>query len=158
MSLADGHLYLWDENGGSAIILPILPGPSQRTFERSWSPGSLDVTPQGGVFMDPAQNLIATAYVDDDIDEVRVFLGTLNEDGDHPEAAGRMLIQSAVAMPGDEEDNYESEKVSLKGFGRHIAAQRCRIFGIDGGGTECTWWLQIWDWRYSTTSNVSLYK
>ncbi|KAJ8588667.1 hypothetical protein M405DRAFT_933939, partial [Rhizopogon salebrosus TDB-379] len=33
MSLADGHLYLWDENGGSAIILPILPGPSQRTFE-----------------------------------------------------------------------------------------------------------------------------
>jgi hypothetical protein len=88
--------------------------------------------------MDPAQNLFATAYIPD-IDEVHVVLGTLNEASAHPEAAGRTLIQSPAAMPGDDEDNYEFENVKLKGIGRYIAAQRRRVFEINGGGTECTW-------------------
>ncbi|OJA08870.1 hypothetical protein AZE42_01739 [Rhizopogon vesiculosus] len=160
--LVDGHLCLWYADKDSAAILPVLPKPSQQTIEHDWSPGSLCSVPNGDVFMDPAQNLIAVATFDNSdlrsSDEVRVVLGALDENGAHPQAAGRVLLQSAVLETGY--DGFVSAGLKVKGLGRHIAVQRCRMFehGSTDGGAKCMWWLQIWDWRHSTTSNVSLGK
>jgi hypothetical protein len=157
--LTDGHLFLWDEMKGSATIFPALPKPSQRTIERDWPPGSLYSAPNrlGDVFVDPAQNLIVVATFNNNHfhspDGVRVILGTLDEDGAHPRAAGRVLFPSAV--PGEEEDFGDYDTLKLKCSGRHIAVHRCRLFS---GWTTCIWWLQIWDWQHSATSNVSLAK
>ncbi|KAG2035005.1 hypothetical protein BDR03DRAFT_1001274, partial [Suillus americanus] len=63
--VADGHLYLWDQEEDLATIVPILPKPSQRTIQRNWSPGTLCSVPNTttlDVFMDPAQNLKAVVY------------------------------------------------------------------------------------------------
>ncbi|OAX41013.1 hypothetical protein K503DRAFT_768069 [Rhizopogon vinicolor AM-OR11-026] len=155
MSLVNGHLCLWNEEDDCVTILPILPKPSQRSIERYWSPGSLCVPTEGDVFMDPAQDLIAIAtFGYESGEQVHVAIGTLNEDGVHPEAAGRVLIQSVV--PEREDGVYGDVRLRLKCFGKYIAVQYCRTFESYNGST-CIWSLQIWDWRHSTTSNSVLH-
>jgi hypothetical protein len=157
---ASGHLCLWDREGDSAKIFPILPKPSQQTIEREWPPGSLCSPPNArsaDVFMDPAQNLIATAYyVPPNVtlrsgdDRFSIELGTLDRAGAHPKAAGRTLSLSRPSL-------WHGESLKLQGMGRHIALLRSMIGeGTGATGFDEIWSLQIWDWQHSTTSSVSL--
>ncbi|KAG0695379.1 hypothetical protein DFH29DRAFT_1083389 [Suillus ampliporus] len=162
-SIADGHLCLWQDDdldghwGHSAKIFPILPKPSQQTIERHWSQGSLCSVPNARVvcvFMDPVQNLIAIAY------RIRrgtpqegrfyVELRALDGDGIHPQAAGQTLF---VLNAQDSHRESVFESLSLKGFGRHLALQ---CFPQVDDGSTTVWWLQLWDWKHSTTSNSGL--
>lgn len=164
-SLADGHLCFFNEDEQSAKIFPILPKPSHHNIERDWPPGSLCSIPNADsieVFMDPAQNLIAIAcmIVDETIgvDDERLYidLGTLDGDGDaHPEAAGKMLYLSR--LPRCEDGLYTIENWKLEGFGKHIAFRRSLLVheGSYSFGEEI-WFVQIWDWQHSTTSNCVL--
>ncbi|KAG1748401.1 uncharacterized protein EDB91DRAFT_1113810 [Suillus paluster] len=158
-SLADGHLYLFDQTEQSAKIFPILPRPSQQTINRDWSPGSLCLIPNSeciDLFMDPAQNLIAIAYmaVDNSIqsedEKFHIDLGALDVDGVHPEAAGRTLFLSG--LPSCPEDHYAIESWKLEGLGRHIAFRRSLLVHDEGNyiSGEEIWCLQIWDWQHST--------
>ncbi|KAG2156197.1 hypothetical protein DEU56DRAFT_906368 [Suillus clintonianus] len=161
LSLADGHLCLYNRDEDSAKIFPILPKPSQQTIERGFSPRSLCLVPNTDiidVFMDPAQNLIAIAYV---ITEgvcqpggVRFFieLNALDGGGVHPQAAGRTLFMSGP--PQCENIRFEINSGKLKGFGRRIALWCSLRFNGAGSYTfnRTMWWLQIWDWQHSTTS------
>ncbi|KAG1726492.1 hypothetical protein EDD22DRAFT_974223 [Suillus occidentalis] len=144
--VADGHIYSWDRAEDTAKIVPILPQPSQKPVNRDWSPGTL-FHPNSrsiDVFMDPAQNLIATSnhetfYID---------LKTLDSDNVHPKAAGPELILSL--LPISEDYLLEIEEAQLKGFGRYIAL-RCSFVSY-----EEIWQLHIWDWQHSMTSNSVL--
>lgn len=150
-SFVDGHLCLFVEQDQLVKIFPLVPQSSPQ-IHREWSPESLRPVPDAHidlVWIDPAQNLIAIAYSTDDDDYRnslswdRLFyidLKTLDGDGVHPQAAGRTLFLS-------EFEEIQDRTLKLQGLGRHIAIQ-C---GFDG-----VWWLQIWDWQHSTTSNVSL--
>ncbi|KAG1804422.1 uncharacterized protein BJ212DRAFT_898117 [Suillus subaureus] len=126
------------------MVKPILPKPSQRTIERNWSPGTLCTVPNSTnlcVLMDPAQNLIAVVYFDDET--LFINLRALVDDSFHPQAAGPILFLSE--LPGYDND-VDSESVKLKVMGRHIALQLA--------ASNCdTWQLQIWDWQRSTTSD-----
>ncbi|KAG2141180.1 uncharacterized protein EDB93DRAFT_1338677 [Suillus bovinus] len=157
-----GHLYSWHEDNDVAAIIPILPKPSQRTIERSWSRGTLRSVPHSftlDVLMDPAQNLIAVAYsvasenhpLESD-EAVQIDLGALDSDGVHPQAAGRALLLSQPSLP--------TLFAILKGSGRHIALQRSLVIVADGGRSlsKKGWQLQIWDWQNSATSNSVLDK
>ncbi|KAG2107417.1 uncharacterized protein F5147DRAFT_697184 [Suillus discolor] len=134
------------------MIFPVLPKPSQQSIRRNWLPGTLCSVPHSynlDVFMDPAQNLIAVAYVVDH-KTVYINLGALDGDGVHPQAAGEKLFLS---------DDLESHSVTtlakLKGFGRHIALSR-RTTNENRIPVDKVWQLQIWDWKYSTTSSSIL--
>ncbi|OAX38162.1 hypothetical protein K503DRAFT_800664 [Rhizopogon vinicolor AM-OR11-026] len=95
--------------------------------------------------MDPAQNLIATAYVTthDHSDwqshssNANLYIGltTLDVDGIHAQAAGTVLFLSG--LPG-----YESRSLVVSG------TRNATYTDI--------WSLQIWDWRHSMTSNCIL--
>lgn len=164
-SLADGHLCLFNEDEQSAKIFPILPRPSQQKIERDWPPESLCSIPNAEsieVFMDPAQNLIAIACVIVDetlgVDDERLFidLGALDGDGGvHPEAAGKTLFLSR--LPKCEAGLYSIETWKLEGLGSHIAFRRSLLVhdGSYSFGEEI-WFVQIWDWQHSTTSNCVL--
>ncbi|KAG1864417.1 hypothetical protein F4604DRAFT_1928868 [Suillus subluteus] len=169
-SLADGHLYLWsryhetEDLGNWAKIVPILPKPSQQTIERYWSPGSLCSVPNAyivDVYMDPTQNLIAIAYTvnNDTLQEGRFYveLRTLDGDDIHPQAAGQTLFLSVLTA----QDNHDwftiTEVVKLKVLGRHLALQCSPVFDDPISTTSrVIWWLQLWDWQHSTTSNCNL--
>jgi hypothetical protein len=154
--VVDGHIYSWDQAEDTATIVPILPQSSQKTVKRDWSPGTLFPVPNSvsiGVFMDPAQNLIATAYgvIDDTLqsnETIYIDLRTLDSDSVHPKAAGPTLFLLLHPVSGDYLQVTEGAK--LKGFGRYIAL-RCSFFA-----NEEIWNLCIWDWQHSTTSNASL--
>ncbi|KAG2156916.1 uncharacterized protein EDB93DRAFT_1126489 [Suillus bovinus] len=166
-SLADGHLCLFNEDEQTAKIFPVLPKPSQQKIERSWPSGSLCSIPYADsieVFMDPAQNLIAIACMiaDEspgmDSDGMRLYIdiGVLDGDGDvHPEAAGKTLFLSG--LPTCEDGLYTIENWKLEGLGKHIAFRRSLL--VHEGGYkfgEEIWFLQIWDWKHSTTSSCVL--
>ncbi|KAG1852718.1 hypothetical protein F4604DRAFT_1959020 [Suillus subluteus] len=147
---AGGHLYWW--NGlGTAMIYPILPKPSQQSIQRNWLPGTLCSVPHAGildVFMDPAQNLIAVAYIVDH-ETVYINLRALDSDDIHPQAAGERLFLS------DESENCpEPITAKLKGFGRHVAL--CCMDHENWTSSDEKWQLQIWDWQHSTTSSSIL--
>ncbi|KAG1852726.1 hypothetical protein F4604DRAFT_1933602 [Suillus subluteus] len=146
--IANGHLYSWDADDDTATIIPILPKPSQQTIECNWSPGTLCTVPNStiiDVLMDPAQNLIAVAYFNDE-EILFVNLRALDDDSFHPKAAGPTLFLSE--LPGYDND-ADSEYVKLKVMGRHIALQ-CAASNCD------MWQVQIWDWQHSTTSDSVL--
>jgi hypothetical protein len=156
-----GHICLWDGEEDLAKIFPILPKPSQQTIERDWSPKLSNSVPSVilGVFMDPAQNLIAIAYTNthDHLEWINetayIDLGTINVDGVHPQAAGPTLSPSELL--GYETSAFRANTLELKVLGRHVALRRSLI--TDTAFTyEGMWSLQIWDWKHSTTSNVSL--
>ncbi|KAG1728455.1 hypothetical protein EDB19DRAFT_160654 [Suillus lakei] len=155
--LVNGHLCLFNQEEQSAKIFPILPKPSQQTIERDWSPGSLCSIPNADcidVFMDPAQNLIAIAYIIlsgwlEGSHSIYIDLGVLDGDGVHPQAAGRTLFLSNT---GSRDDILASDNLMLDIFGRHIAFRHDRFNEED----QEIWWLQIWDWQHSTTSSCVL--
>ncbi|KAG1843365.1 hypothetical protein DFJ58DRAFT_747910 [Suillus subalutaceus] len=144
--IANGHLYSWDSDDDTATIIPILPKPSQQIIERNWSPGTLCTVPNSTnlcVLMDPAQNLIAVVYFDDE-ETLYVNLRALDDDSFHPKAAGPTLFLSE--LPGYDND-VDSESVKLKVMGRHIALQRA--------ASDCDMWqVQIWDWQHSTSDII----
>ncbi|KAG2107429.1 uncharacterized protein F5147DRAFT_653303 [Suillus discolor] len=118
--VAGGHLYLWSKQKDTAMIVPVLPKPSQQPIRRNWLPGTLCSVPNShnlDVFMDPAQNLIAVAYVVDH-KTVYINLGTLDGDGVHPQAAGERLFLS-----DDSETRSETRSAKLKG----VAAADLRL-------------------------------
>lgn len=156
--VADGHIYLWDQEEDMAAIIPILPKSSQKTVKRNWSPGTLFLVPDSGhldVFMDPAQNLIAIAYsvtdatLESNDETLYIDLGVLDRDGIHPQAAGRTLFLSM--LPASKDKCFVTESAKLKGFGRHIALRRSFAYS-----SEEMWQLHIWDWQHSATSNSIL--
>ncbi|KAG1842951.1 hypothetical protein C8R48DRAFT_780895 [Suillus tomentosus] len=151
--VAGGHFYSWDLLGGMAMILPVLPKPSQQSIRRNWLPGTLWPVSwpsrQLDVLMDPAQNLIAVAYVVNH-KTVYINLGALDGDGVHPQAAGERLFLSDYS-----ENRFETTMARLKGFGRHIALSR-RSDNEDRTSLDKVWQLQIWDWKDSTTSGSIL--
>ncbi|KAG1819907.1 hypothetical protein EV424DRAFT_1644688 [Suillus variegatus] len=150
--VAGGHFCSWDPLGDTAMIFPVHPKPSQQSIRRNWLPGTLCSVPRSrklDMFMDPAQNLIAVAYVVDH-KTVYINLGALDGDGVHPQAAGERLFLS-----DDWEIRFQPRRTKLKGFGRHIAFSRR---WDDGNRTSLdrVWQLHIWDWKYSTTSSSIL--
>ncbi|KAG2038439.1 hypothetical protein BDR03DRAFT_999400 [Suillus americanus] len=160
--LSNGHLCVCDtENlSGFAKIFPIAPEPSQQAIDREWSSESLSSLPNTqniDVLMDPEQNLIAAAY--DIIDGSGVYIDLLALDGDgvHPQAAGRTLIMSPE-LPGRQNMDFQAldsdsdKNWRLESLGRHIALWRHE--SPRGEPDRLLWWLQIWDWQYSTMSNV----
>lgn len=161
LSLANGHLCLYDRDEDSARIFPILPKPSQQTIERDLSPQSLCLVPNSDsidVLMDPTQNLIAIAYVTTEsvfqLGDVKFFveLGALDRAGAHPKAAGRTLFM--LGPPRCESIRFEPNSGKLKGHGEHIALWCSLRFNDAGSFTHnrTMWCLQIWDWQHSTTS------
>jgi hypothetical protein len=146
--VAGGHVYFY--NTYTAMIFPILPKPSQQQFQRNWPPGTLCSVPNSNILdlvMDPAQNLIAAAFIVDR--RVCIKLGALDSDGVHPQAAGETLILS------DGPENLpETLHPRLKCFGRHIALWR-RLTNSTWGSMDDEWRLQVWDWKHSITSSVS---
>lgn len=165
VKVANGHLCLWDDSEDLVMVFPILPKVSQQTITREWSPRSLRSDPDAhtfDVFMDPAQNLIAVAYAitADDLqsgnESFYVDIGTLNGGGIHPKAAGQTLLLLDL---GYENGLIETdpEFFKLKGLGRHVAFWRSLLVSDTTSTHVCSLReLQIWDWRRSTTSNVSL--
>ncbi|KAG2121426.1 hypothetical protein DEU56DRAFT_927422 [Suillus clintonianus] len=164
--VADGHLYLWDAHEDKAAIIPILPKPSQQRIKRNWSPGTLRPLhiPAANldVLMDPAQNLIASAYVIyvDNAEPGHLARETLHVDlipldGSIPlQAAGRTLI----GLPENENEITRTSMAKLKDYGKYIALYRkVEVYSTSELYTSCPRWkLQIWDRQHSTTSNSVL--
>ncbi|KAG1795299.1 uncharacterized protein HD556DRAFT_376273 [Suillus plorans] len=145
-SISGEHFCLWSRLEDTAMVFPVLPKSSQQSIQRSWLPGTLCSVPHSfnlDVFMDPAQNLIAVAYLVGN-KTVYINLGTLDGYGVHPQAAGERLFLS-----GDSENCPETIFAKLKCFGRHIALLR----RLTAETLDKAWQLQIWDWKYSTTSS-----
>ncbi|KAG2156894.1 uncharacterized protein EDB93DRAFT_1101306 [Suillus bovinus] len=158
--ITNGHVCFWNSYMDSVRIFPTLPNPSQKTIERDFSPDSLCAVPNHytiDVFMDQAQNLLAIAYaieVDNYPSDEESYIELLTLDGDsvHPQAAGRTLFMSTFWLPRRREIPSK-----LEIFGRHIAFLRfIPLFDDTGSSLASIWWLQIWDWQYSTLSNVSI--
>ncbi|KAG1748677.1 hypothetical protein EDB19DRAFT_1683078 [Suillus lakei] len=111
--------------------------------------------------MYPAQNLIAIAYAichgTSRETIVHVDLRVLDGDGIHPETAGQTLFLPTAAAQCVESAIAQSQ---LKGLGKHIALLRYSMdymYGTAGSTTyRFRWWLQLWDWQQSTTSNSNL--
>ncbi|KAG1734600.1 hypothetical protein EDB19DRAFT_1143135 [Suillus lakei] len=153
-AVTGGHFSMWDKNTDLAWVIPIVPKPSQQTFERDWSPGTLcPMRYSDHVFMDPAQNLIAVVYLVDD-ETVYIDLRALDGDSVHPRAAGPKLTLSG--LPGYDENRVATARTELKGFGRYIALQRSLLVTHVETWASEVWQLQIWDWQRSTTSNSIL--
>ncbi|KAG2111827.1 hypothetical protein DEU56DRAFT_204464 [Suillus clintonianus] len=165
--VANGHLCLWNSKQGLVMVSPILPKASQQTIKRDPSTRPLYSNPNAhifDVFMDPAQNLIAIAYVitDDHLESGNAMfcieIEALDGSGIHPRAAGQTL--SLFELPGYEQPaEVGSNHLKLKGLGRHIAFKCWRSPQNDGPWYEYTsdlWVLQIWDWQRSTTSSCVL--
>ncbi|KAG2341841.1 hypothetical protein BDR05DRAFT_430609 [Suillus weaverae] len=153
--IASGHLYVWDRDENSAVIMPILPIPPQQQIQRNWSPGTFSSVPNStnlNVVMDLAQNLIAVAYIVDD-ERLYVDLRALDSDSVHPQAAGQTLSMSE--LPQRDDSFIETTGGKLKCYGRHIAMLRC-LFAVSGTSSQKMWQLQIWDWQHLTISNVRL--
>ncbi|KAG2337716.1 hypothetical protein BDR05DRAFT_761583 [Suillus weaverae] len=164
--ISNGHLCLCNAEGlsGFAKIFPIVLEPSQQAIDREWSSESLSSLPDRqniDVLMDPEQNLIAAAY--DIIGGSGVYIDLLALDGDgvHPQAAGTLIMSSG--LPGrqntdfeDIDSDFETEKNwTLENLGRHVALWHHELPESTDDSDTLLWWLQIWDWRYSTMSNVS---
>jgi hypothetical protein len=157
--ITGGHICLWEFNQGLDAIIPILPKPSRPQIKRNWSRGTLCSVSHSkilDVFMDPAQNLLAVVYTVpggplQSHKTVHIDLRALNDDSVHPQAAGRTLVLSGLPK-------FSMDYAKLKGFGRYIALLR-RQHGTPISSfisSESMWQLQIWDWKNSTASNVSL--
>jgi hypothetical protein len=106
--------------------------------------------------MDPSPNLLAVIYVVpcgplQSHKTVHVDLGALSDGSVHPQAAGRTLVLSGLPK-------FNTGYAKLKGLGRRIALLR-RQHGTPIAShisSERMWRLQIWDWKNSTASYVSL--
>ncbi|KIK35625.1 hypothetical protein CY34DRAFT_16904 [Suillus luteus UH-Slu-Lm8-n1] len=154
--VAGGHVCSWYPLEDTARIFPILPEPSQRSFQRNWPPGTLCSVPHSenlDIIMDLAQNLIAVAYiVDNDNERVYINLGTLDGDEVHPQAAGeRLFLSDDMRNPF-----HETTSVVLKSFGRHIALSHNVPLYDNENPFGGKWQLQVWDWKHSTTSSSIL--
>lgn len=158
--ITNGHACFWEPSKDFVRIFPILPKPSQKTIERNFSPGSLCSVPDHSnicISVDAAQNLLAIAYSirNDNYpfdEESYIELLTLDGDGTHTQAAGRTLFMPDLWLPRDRQSFETCSK--LEGLGRHIAFLRF-VPLLDDTNLPCVskWWLQIWDWQYSTSSN-----
>ncbi|KAG2069584.1 hypothetical protein BDR04DRAFT_1143262 [Suillus decipiens] len=142
MLITNGHACFWEPFEDFVRIFPILPKPSEKTIERNFS---------------PAQNLLAIAHsirIDNypSDEDSYIELLTLDGDGTHTQAAGRTLFMPDLWLPRNRQSFETCSK--LEGFGRHIAFLRF-VPLLDDTDSPCVskWWLQIWDWQYSTSSN-----
>lgn len=156
-SIVDGHLYLWDDDTTMMQVRRILPKLSQQIdTHHNVPPHSLPYLgchgPTLDVFMDPEQNLLALAYSipDDHGNRFLIHMRALDEGGIHPQAAGSSLFLSGLPAQGNQ--GWSIREWKLKGFGKHIALL-CLL--MDRTSCTTSWWLQIWDWQLSATSNVS---
>ncbi|KAG2068131.1 hypothetical protein BDR04DRAFT_791568 [Suillus decipiens] len=166
-SIINGHACFWNMDIHSCKIFPILPKPSQQTIKHDFCPDLLCSVPEQrlgefvvlNVFIDPAQNLLAIVYVTvirngNLVSDEDYYIDLLALDGDvtHPQAAGRTLFISD--LPNRE--NLIAMGTKIEVLGKYIAF---RLFDYQPHTPSSTskWWLQIWDWQHSTTSNVSLY-
>ncbi|KAG1720375.1 hypothetical protein EDB19DRAFT_574862 [Suillus lakei] len=166
VSIVNGHACFWKPTMDSGKIFSIPPRPLQQTIERDFSPELLCSVPKQkqsdfdvlNVLMDPVQNLLAIAYVtvtrDVDLmsdEEYYIDLVALDGDGTHPQAAGRTLFLSDLPK----RENFITKSTKIEVFGRHIAL---RLFDNQplAPSLASRWWLQIWDWQHSTTSNSIL--
>ncbi|KAG1814697.1 uncharacterized protein BJ212DRAFT_347695 [Suillus subaureus] len=166
VTIANGYACFWKPTMYLCKIFPMLPKALQQTIERDFSPDSLCSVPKQkqsdfdvlNVFIDPVQNLLAIAYVTvirngnmvyDE--EYYIDLIALDGDGTHPQAAGRTLFLSDLPT----RENFITKSTKIEGFGRYIAL---RLFDDQSRTPAFTsrWWLQIWDWQHSTTSNSIL--
>jgi hypothetical protein len=153
--IADGRFCWWNFDRDLAAIILILPKPSRLQIKRNWSRGTLCSVAHLtnlDVFMDPAQNLLDVVYVVtcgplQSDKTVHVDLRALNDDSIHPQAAGRTLVLSELPK-------FDTNYATLKGCGRCIALLRRQHSTRISSGRM--WQLQIWDWKNSTASNVSL--
>ncbi|KAG2138288.1 hypothetical protein DEU56DRAFT_755863 [Suillus clintonianus] len=159
-SVSNQHITLVDTceircHPGFAKIFPILPEPSQQAIDREWYPETLFPVPNGhqiDLLMDPMQNLVAAAYDANDGSDVCINLLPLDRDGTHPQAAGPTLFTS-TALPRRLNVLWKVERWKLRGLGRHIALWHSLLLHDPD---RVLWWLQIWDWQYSATSNSVL--
>ncbi|KAG0704692.1 hypothetical protein DFH29DRAFT_359267 [Suillus ampliporus] len=161
LTFANGHLCLWDRHTDFAMILPLLPKPSQQKIERRWSPLSHSVPDRDiiNVHMDPAQSLIAILYARSDgfwsdDERFRINLGALDRDGVHPKAAGRTLFLSGLSRYAD--TSFGIGIMSLSGWERYIALRVYLLVDSGNSTFSLVWSLQIWDWQHSSTSNCIL--
>ena len=156
--IANGHFCLCTGSGQLLKIFPILP---KQSFKHEWSPGSLCSLPNTtniDVLINPGQNLVAIAYVTtlQSGDPIHICIRALDGfDGVHPKAAGQKLILSELPRHCDMDSHIVTENVTLDSFGRHIALRGTLVVGDADSTIIYSWWLQIWDWQHSTTSNVS---
>ncbi|KAG0704802.1 hypothetical protein DFH29DRAFT_1067803 [Suillus ampliporus] len=147
-SIADGHLCVWNEDEDSrhsARIFPILPKTLtennraslvSRIHCKTCSPSRM-----------PSIMILSGRG------DSTLTLGTLDGDAIHPQAAGQTLFLSVLTAQGN---RSATENLKLKCCGRHIALL-CSPLAYDGGNTFGTiWWLQLWNWQHSTTSNSNL--
>ncbi|KAG2030662.1 hypothetical protein BDR03DRAFT_1003491 [Suillus americanus] len=104
------------------------------------------------VLIDPEQNLVADAY--EIIGKSRAYIDLLALDGDgsHPRAVGPTL-STVPRLPGRQNTILARGSWRLDGLGRHIALWH--FLQLDDP-YRILWWLQIWDWQHSTTSNCIL--
>ncbi|KAG2127608.1 uncharacterized protein EDB93DRAFT_1270125 [Suillus bovinus] len=167
VSIVSGHACFWKPTMHSSKIFPIVPKPLQQTIERDFSPDSLCSLPKQNqsdfdvlnVLMDPVQNLIAIVYATvirngGLVYDKGYYIDLVALDGDctHPQAAGRTLFLSNLPTRSD----FITKSTKIEGLGRHIAL---RLFDGDQPpipSFASRWWLQIWDWQHSTTSNCIL--
>ncbi|KAG2363030.1 hypothetical protein BDR07DRAFT_1484116 [Suillus spraguei] len=113
------------------------------------------------VFIDPEQNLISAMY---DLNGSGVYVNFLALDGSgvHPKAAGATLIVSP-SLPGCQNTDFSfipqshmPGEWSLKSLGKHVAVLHKLRLDRHAVELKLQWWIQIWDWQYSTISNCVL--
>ncbi|KAG2065184.1 hypothetical protein BDR04DRAFT_1108916 [Suillus decipiens] len=152
-----------DGLSGFAKIFSVVPGLSQHKIDHEWSSKSLYSLPNArsiGVLMDPEQNLLAAAYDIIGGSDIYIDLLALDGGGAHPKAAGTTLIVSPE-LPGRQDAvRYNPDENSrdwrLKSLGGHVALWR-QLLPYDALDIEeFPWWVQIWDWKYSTMSDCVL--
>lgn len=167
--VVDGHICLsqWAIGSESVnlMIFPILPNPSQQIIERKKPKKLSRSVPRQelfDMFIVPSHNLVAIAYANPSgylqpgNEDFYVDLETLDGDCVHPHAAGQKLLLSE--RHEYQNNSFVTRCLRLKGLGKYMAV--CRFLTVSVPGCETVskhvWLLQIWDWQYSTTSNVSL--
>ncbi|KAG1748784.1 hypothetical protein EDD22DRAFT_958112 [Suillus occidentalis] len=100
--------------------------------------------------MDPTQKL-ATVYHVIDVSDIYIDLLPLDRDGVHPHAAGPTLFMSPGLPTGRHQDiRWKADEWKLEGLGKYIALRHSLALHHPN---RVLWWLQIWDWQHSTTSD-----
>ncbi|KAG1829125.1 hypothetical protein EV424DRAFT_1536050 [Suillus variegatus] len=163
--MSNGHFCLMDDPTlhhhdylrGPTIskIFPILQEPSQRVFDCVWHSDTLSSVPNAqlnDILMDPTQNLLAAAYHVLDGPDVYIDILPLDGDNAHPQAAGTTLCM-LPELRGPQNILPKAERWWIRSLGRLMALSHfLRLNDPD----RILWWLQIWDWQHSTTSNSVL--
>ncbi|KAG1817304.1 hypothetical protein EV424DRAFT_1540508 [Suillus variegatus] len=136
-------------------IFPTLQEPSQQVFDRVWHSDTLSTVPNAQlnyILKDPTQNLLAAAYHVLDEPDVYIDILPLDGDGTHPQAAGPTLFMSPE-LRGPQNILPKAGCWRVWNLGRLMAlSHSLKLNDPD----RTLWWLQIWDWQHSTTSNSVL--